>query len=85
MIFLFGIYINGHCGAIMHSNGSFHVKIGTIFQRIHDNLAFVHYAVEYSYDSLYRLTGETITDDEKVTAYAYENILLLQAFGIKTN
>ena len=38
MIFLFGIYINGHCGATMHFNGLFRLKIGTMFQRIHDNL-----------------------------------------------
>ena len=32
--------------------------------------------VEYSYDSLYRLTSETITEDEKVTVYtyAYDNV-----------
>ena len=32
--------------------------------------------VEYSYDSLYRLTSETITEGEKVTAYtyAYDNV-----------
>ena len=32
--------------------------------------------VEYSYDSLYRLTSETITEDEKVTGYtyAYDNV-----------
>ena len=27
--------------------------------------------VEYTYDSLYRLTSETITEGEKETAYAY--------------
>ena len=27
--------------------------------------------VEYTYDNLYRLTGETITEGEKVTAYTY--------------
>lgn len=37
MIFLFGIYINGHCGAIMHFNGFFRVKIGMMFLRTHDN------------------------------------------------
>lgn len=32
--------------------------------------------VEYSYDSLYRLSGETITEGEKVTVYiyAYDNV-----------
>ncbi|MDE5582236.1 MAG: sugar-binding protein, partial [Ruminococcus sp.] len=32
--------------------------------------------VEYTYDNLYRLTGETITEGEKVTAYtyAYDNV-----------
>ena len=32
--------------------------------------------VEYSYDSLYRLTSETITEGEKVTVYtyAYDNV-----------
>ena len=32
--------------------------------------------MEYSYDSLYRLTSETITEDEKVTVYtyAYDNV-----------
>lgn len=35
--FLFGIYINGHCGAIMHFNGFFRVKIGMMFLRTHDN------------------------------------------------
>ena len=32
--------------------------------------------VEYAYDSLYRLTSETITEGEKVTAYtyAYDNV-----------
>ena len=32
--------------------------------------------VEYTYDSLYRLTSETITEDEKVTVYtyAYDNV-----------
>ena len=29
------------------------------------------WAVEYTYDDLYRLTGETITEGEKVTAYTY--------------
>lgn len=45
MIFLFGIYISGHCGAIMHFNGSFHVKIGMMFQRIHDNLTLRNFFV----------------------------------------
>ena len=32
--------------------------------------------MEYSYDSLYRLTSETITEGEKVTGYtyAYDNV-----------
>ncbi len=32
--------------------------------------------VEYTYDSLYRLTSETITEGEKVTVYtyAYDNV-----------
>ena len=49
-------------------------RLGTAGERL--GVTELNRSVEYTYDSLYRLSGETITEGEKVTAYtyAYDNV-----------
>ncbi len=49
-------------------------RLGTAGERL--GVTELNRSVEYTYDSLYRLTSETITEGEKVTAYtyAYDNV-----------
>ena len=44
-------------------------RLGTAGERL--SVTELDRTVEYTYDSLYRLTSETITEGEKVTAYTY--------------
>ena len=49
-------------------------RLGTAGERL--GVTELNRSVEYTYDSLYRLTSETITEGEKVTVYtyAYDNV-----------
>ena len=49
-------------------------RLGTAGERL--GVTELNRSVEYTYDSLYRLSGETITEGEKVTVYtyAYDNV-----------